>query len=200
MALLATLMRHYQHRVYEPKLEVDETGAQLPSPSLPNITARRLYDEWLKRALAMNPALSFKQLDIAAGTMMQWTALVPDSASDAYAWEVERAVDKRVIKADYLASDEQAGAAFEVRVPQVAVGLAPSRFKVFLSGAQQGPYSHDELALRIARGEVGPDTKVWSMQWNPKADKWKLAGDMPELADLFGEPVPDPDNDIPDPD
>jgi hypothetical protein len=44
LALLAALMRHYQQRVYEPKLEVDETGAQLPSPSLPNITARRLYD------------------------------------------------------------------------------------------------------------------------------------------------------------
>ncbi|MES2321052.1 MAG: tubulin-like doman-containing protein [Pseudomonadota bacterium] len=200
LALLATLMRHYQHRVYEPKLEVDETGAQLPSPSLPNITARRLYDEWIKRARSMDPALSGKQLDIAASTMMQWTQLVPDSASDAYAWEVERAVDKRVIKADYLASDAQAGEAFEVRTPQMATGLAPSRFKVFLNGAQQGPYSHDELALRIARGEVGADTKVWSMQWNPKADKWKLAGELPELADLFGEAIPDPDNDIPDPD
>lgn len=200
LALLATLMRHYQHRVYEPKLEVDETGAQLPSPSLPNITARRLYDEWIKRARSMDPALSVKQLDVAASTMMQWTQLVPDSASDAYAWEVERAVDKRVIKADYLASDAQAGEAFEVRTPQMATGLAPSRFKVFLNGAQQGPYSHDELALRIARGEVGADTKVWSMQWNPKADKWKLAGDLPELADLFGEAIPDPDNDIPDPD
>ena len=58
LALLAALMRHYQQRVYEPKLEVDETGAQLPSPSLPNITARRLYDQWIKRAQALNPALA----------------------------------------------------------------------------------------------------------------------------------------------
>jgi hypothetical protein len=51
LLLLAALMRHYQLRVYEPRLEVDETGAQLPSPSLPNITARRLYDAWLRRAV-----------------------------------------------------------------------------------------------------------------------------------------------------
>ncbi|UUZ52848.1 hypothetical protein LP419_27265 [Massilia sp. H-1] len=60
LVLLAALMRHYQHRVYEPKLEVDETGAQLPSPSLPNITARRLYEQWFKRARARPGAVGFR--------------------------------------------------------------------------------------------------------------------------------------------
>eukprot|EP01034_Spumella_vulgaris_P028596 gene28596-35480_t len=55
--LLAALMRYYQHRVYQPKLEVDETGAELPSPSLPNITAKRLHDEWVKRAQALSASL-----------------------------------------------------------------------------------------------------------------------------------------------
>lgn len=195
LVLLAALMRHYQHRVYEPKLEVDETGAQLPSPSLPNITARRLYEQWFKRARALNPAAD---IDAAAATLPHWSEPVPNSASDAYPWEVERPVDKRVIKHQCLNGDAEAAQALQA--PAAAVGLAPSRYKVFLNGAQQGPYSHDELALRIARGEIGAGTKVWSMQWNPKADKWKLAGDMPELADLFAETIPDPDNDIPDPD
>jgi hypothetical protein len=208
LTLLAALMRYYQQRVYEPKLEVDETGAQLPSPSLPNITARRLYDDWFRRARGMNPDLTPKDIDSASATMGQWTDLVPNSASDAYSWEVERAVDKRVIKPDYLQSDVEAARALQERresaatttaaVP-VGVALVQARFKVFLNGAQHGPYTVDEVALRIARGEIDPATKVWNMQWNPRADKWKLAADMPELASLFDDAIPDPDNDIPDP-
>ena len=136
------------------------------------------------------------------------SALPPGSASDAYGWEVERAVDKRVIRSDYLAGD--AAAALAVQQPRqeaappppsVAVAMAPPalRFKVFLNGAQHGPYSTDELAMRIARGDIAPETKVWQMQWNPKLDKWKLAADVPELAGLFDSAIPDPDNDIPDP-
>ena len=215
LTLLATLMRHYQQRVYEPKLEVDETGAQLPSPSLPNITARRLYEDWFRRARSMNPDLAARDLDAAAASMLSWTDLVPNSASDAYAWEVERPVDKRVIKPDFLASEAEAARALQegsavappapAPAPAPALGvvsgvaLAPARFKVFLNGAQHGPYSHDEVSLHIARGEIGPATKVWNMQWNPKADKWKAAGEMPELAALFDSAIPDPDNDIPDP-
>ncbi|QYF91821.1 GYF domain-containing protein [Massilia sp. PAMC28688] len=213
LTLLAALMRHYQQRVYEPKLEMDETGAQLPSPSLPNITARRLYDAWLRRAQSMQPELTTRAVDLATASLAQWSDLVPNSASDAYAWEVERAIDKRVIRADYLASDEEAAQVLQQRVQSQAAaassvaymapvaGVAPStRFKVFLHGAQQGPYMVEELAVRVARGEVGPETKVWNMQWNPKADKWKLAGDQPELAGLFDNAIPDPDDDIPDPD
>jgi hypothetical protein len=198
LTLLATLMRYYQQRVYEPRLEVDETGAQLPSPSLPNITARRLYEAWFKRACAMNPELTVRQIDMAAENIARWTEPVPDSSSDAYAWEVERAVDKRVIRQEYLASEAAAGEA--IARPAVAVAPAAVRFKLFINGAQLGPYSQDEIALRIARGEVHADTRVWNMQWNPKADKWKTAGEISELAALFDSGIPDPSDDIPDPD
>lgn len=200
LVLLAALMRHYQHRVYEPKLEVDETGAQLPSPSLPNITARRLYEQWFKRARALDPALSASAIDAAIASLPLWTEAVPNSASDAYTWEVERAVDKRVIRPQYLASDAEAAHALQAPAVAVAVAAAPVRYKVFLDGAQQGPFSLDEMALRIARGDVGAGTKVWNMQWNPKADKWKTAGEIAELGALFDHAIPDPDHDIPDPD
>jgi len=197
LTLLAALMRHYQHRVYEPKLEVDETGAQLPSPSLPNITARRLFDDWFKRARAMNPALSAAHIDTAASTLLSWTEPVPHSASDAYAWEVEKAVDKRVVKPAYLASDERAAEAIQRAPVSTAPGAA--RYKLFVDGAQQGPYSRDEIALRVARGGVDAATKVWNMEWNPKTDKWKTLGELPELADLLEHAIPDPDDEIPDP-
>ena len=197
LVLLAALMRYYQQRVYEPKLEVDETGAQLPSPSLPNITARRLYEQWLRRARSVDPALSSERIDAAAANLMQWTEAVPDSASDAYQWEVERAVDKRVIRPELLASDQRAAQAMEAATP--AVAPAAPRYKLFSGGAQHGPYSADDIAQRITRGEVTRDTRVWNMQWNPKLDKWQLAGHLPELAPLFRDAIPDPDDDIPDP-
>ncbi|MDQ1829458.1 tubulin-like doman-containing protein [Massilia scottii] len=200
LTMLATLMRHFQLRVYEPKLDVDETGAQLPSPSLPNITARRLYEQWFKRASAMNPALSLRDIDAASASLLQWSEPVPNSASDAYTWEVEKSVDKRAIRAAYLASESEAAQALAGRALAPPPHAGGGRYKLFIDGAQQGPYSIDEIGLRIARAEVGPETRAWNMQWNPKADKWKLAGELPELAALFDDAIPDPDNDIPDPD
>jgi len=251
LALLAALMRHYQLRVYEPKLEVDETGAQLPSPSLPNITARRLYDMWFRRAVTLDPTLSPAQVEAALAQLEQWTEPVPDSASDAYQWEVERAADKRVIKPDFLAGDARAaqvlerraaaGAASSAAVPPQAPALTPldpmvagsgpaayvvsptaalpaamapapgasatvvgatplaARYKLFVGGAQRGPYAQDEVVQLLLRGEIDAGTRVWNMAWNPRQDKWKTVADIPELAGALDTAIPDPDDAIPDP-
>jgi hypothetical protein len=197
--LLAALMRHYQLRVYEPKLEADETGAQLPSPSLPNITARRLYETWFQRACALDPALGPVHIETALATIGQWTEPVPDSASDAYSWEVERPLDKRVIAPEYLASDASAAQVAERRATPAAAAGGQARYKLFLNGVQRGPYALDEIGLQAARGEVDAGTRVWNMQWNPKADKWRAIADIPELAALLGAAIPDPDDQVPDP-
>lgn len=269
LALLAALMRHYQLRVYEPKLDVDETGAQLPSPSLPNITARRLYEAWFRRAVALDPTLSPAQVEAALAQLDQWTEPVPDSASDAYSWEVERAVDKRVIKPDVLASDARAAQVLERRAgggaasaagaatpaaisaaatagaPAAGLGTSPldptigqgggngpaafvvsptggtaglppaampgpsasvigatpmaPRYKLFVGGAQRGPYAQDEVVQLLLRGEIDRNTRVWNMTWNPRQDKWKTVGEIPELAGALDSAIPDPDDDIPDP-
>jgi hypothetical protein len=201
MLLLAALMRHYQQRVYQPRLEVDETGAQLPSPSLPTITARRLHEEWLKRAAAMDPALAGTAAALAEkalDNLAAWSETVTDSASDAYGWEVEHAVDKRVPAAAFLASEALAAQL----LGSAAVGTvapAAAAYKVFLNKAQSGPYSAAELASRIARGDIDAATKVWNMRWVPRVDQWRPAGELAELAPLFQAAVPDPDDDIPDP-
>jgi hypothetical protein len=202
LALLAALMRHYQHRVYEPKLEVDETGAQLPSPSLPNITARRLYETWFARARSVDPTLSTRNIDAATEALAEWTDPVPGSAQDAYAWEVEHQVDKRAIRQEFLLDEKAAWMATQLREKRIAVAsvAAAVRYKVFVGGAQQGPYTLQELAQQIGRGVVGPATKVWNMHWDPQADKWRAAGDLAELGALFTSAIPDPDDDIPDPD
>jgi hypothetical protein len=237
LALLAALMRHYQLRVYEPKLEVDETGAQLPSPSLPYITARRLYDQWMRRAVGIDPALSPAQVEAALAQLDTWTETVPDSASDAYAWEVERPTDKRVIRPEFLSADARAAQALERRaampvmpsaqfapaaptvvaptpgapdaVPSPGLGPAayvvgatpiPVRYKLFVGGAQRGPFALDEVVQQLTRGEIDTGTRIWNMQWNPRADKWKTVADIPELMAAAGAAIPDPDDDgIPDP-
>jgi hypothetical protein len=204
LRLLAALMRHYQLRVYEPRLEADETGAQLPSPSLPNITARRLYEEWSRRANMLAPELGApqvaQQIDTALASLTQWTDAVPDSSNDAYHWEVERPVDKRVFRLDYLASDARAAEVLERRAAPVAVAPVEQRFKTFVGGAQRGPFTVTELAAQAARGEIERGTRVWDMRWDPKTGKWASAGDIPVLSDLFGMAIPDPDDAIPDPD
>ena len=206
LVLLAALMRYYQLRVYEPRLEVDETGAQLPSPSLPNITARRLYDSWIKRASAADPALQPARIEALLGQLERWTEVVPGSSQDAYSWEVERAVDKRVILPALLTDEEAAAQALAPRAAAVAPPPLPTavpRYKLFFGGAQHGPFSVDEIAQQAARGEIDHATRAWDMRWHPKIGKWSTVGELPELAAVLGrkrdEGIPDPDDGVPDP-
>ena len=203
LALLAALMRHYQQRVYEPKLEVDETGAQLPSPSLPNITARRLVEQWTARAAQTSapgePDAVRTRFEAALASLDQWSEPVPDSASDAYQWEVERPVDKRVARAGVLHSEASAAEAIETgrraaasTAASTAATIAPLRFKVFIDGAQQGPFTVDQLASRIDSGELHADTQVWDMRQTARLGKWMRAGQAEALAALFQDAIPDP--------
>lgn len=206
LVLLAALMRHYQLRVYEPRLEVDETGAQLPSPSLPNITARRLYDSWIRRAQAADPGLQPARIESLLGHVERWTETVPGSSQDAYSWEVERAVDKRVILPELLADEEAAAQALAPRTASIAPPPLPAttpRFKLFVGGFQRGPFTVEEIAQQAARGEIDHATRAWDMRWHPKIGKWSTVGELPELAAALGgaqdEGIPDPDDGVPDP-
>ncbi|WP_267874340.1 tubulin-like doman-containing protein [Zemynaea arenosa] len=193
LLLLAALMRFYQNRVYAPRLEADETGAQLPSLSLPHMMARRVAEQWERRLASVAPDLGAAERERAQAILVQWTEAVPGSANDAYPWEVQNAADKRVIRAEYLAHEERAAALFTRAAPVLG-----ARYKLFVDGRQHGPYSLDELAQRVAQGRLARDTKVWNMDWDPRSARWRTAGE--ELAGLFEHAVPDPDDGVPDPD
>ena len=79
-----------------------------------------------------------------------------------------------------------------------ATPIAP-RYKVFVGGAQRGPFALEEVVQQLARGEIDTGTRIWNMQWNPRTDKWKTVGDMPEVMEAAGAAIPDPDDGIPDP-
>lgn len=226
LLLLASLMRHYQQRVYRPRLDVDETGAQIPALSLPCITAQRLQHQWFKRAGAMQAALTLSDVETALARLDEWSEEIPASRLDAYTWEVEDALDKRVLRATFLREPQLAAQVLARRgsgasAAETAALLPPAhpaavadgahgvpttppprtvQYKVFLQKKQHGPYSLEQMAALIARGEVEPGTKVWNMAWNPASDKWQLASERADLAPMFANVIPDPDDDIPDPD
>jgi hypothetical protein len=133
---------------------------------------------------------------------------VPGSAHDAYPWEVQHATDKRVPRPEYLGSEATAmhllaGAAPVAGASATSAATAPvadaALYKVFVNRMQQGPYTVQELAQRVARGEIDGATKVWDMRWVPHVDQWKQAREVPQLAVLFAAAIPDPTDEIPDP-
>jgi Tubulin like/GYF domain 2 len=210
--LLAALMRHYAQRVYRPRLEVNESGVQIPSPSLPCITAQRLQQQWFKRANAMQPDLDGTRMEQVLADIHDWSETIVGSHQDCFAWEVEVALDKRVLGAAYLADASLAahrvvpGAGASKTHLAVPAHMSPNsmlRFKVFLNKKQHGPYTLDQLQDMIAKGEVDGQTKVWNMAWHPQKDKWQLACECAEVAALLADGIPDPDDesgdDIPDP-
>jgi hypothetical protein len=99
--LQAALMRHYQQQVYRPRLETDETGVQIPAPSLPVISAQRLQQQALQRAAAQLPGVEqaalLAMVERALAQIGQWTEAVSGSSEDCYSWEVEAASAKRVL-------------------------------------------------------------------------------------------------------
>jgi hypothetical protein len=190
--------------------------------------------------VSLDPQLSPAQVDVALAQLDTWTEPVPDSASDAYAWEVERPVDKRVIRAEFLGADARAAQVLERRaggahnapvmppaqfaaaaptvvaptpvasdaVPGLSVGPSAyvvgatpiaARYKLFVDGAQRGPFALEEVVQQLARGEIDAGTRIWNMQWNPRADKWKTVGDIPEVMGAIDAAIPDPEDGIPDP-
>ena len=55
-------------------------------------------------------------------------------------------------------------------------------------GQTFGPFGEAQLRAQIAAGQFGPDTLVWSAGMSG----WQPAGQVPQLAALFGPPAPPP--------
>lgn len=56
------------------------------------------------------------------------------------------------------------------------------------NGQTHGPFSHEQLAQGIQQGQVTPQTLVWSAGMAA----WTEAGQLPQLAAMFGPPPPPP--------
>ena len=68
----------------------------------------------------------------------------------------------------------------EAKSPQDQGGEAA--WYIVVDGVQKGPLSPIELSQLFAKGSVGLDSYVWKEGF----DDWKVAGDVPDLATVFG--------------
>jgi hypothetical protein len=83
-----------------------------------------------------------------------------------------------------MASQMMRGAGSTAAPPAPAAPL----FHVTRGGQTHGPFTMEQLAGAIARGEVAADTLVWTAGMA----NWTPAGQVPQLAAQFGPPPPPP--------
>ena len=74
-----------------------------------------------------------------------------------------------------------------------AGGMAPppinaGTWHVAVNGQTTGPYTADQLAAGAAAGQLTPQSMVWSAGMSG----WQAAGQVPQLAAVFGPPTPPP--------
>jgi hypothetical protein len=65
---------------------------------------------------------------------------------------------------------------------------APAAWHVTSNGQTFGPFTPEQMAQGIARGEVHQGSLVWTAGFSA----WIQAGQVPQLAGLFGPPPPPP--------
>jgi hypothetical protein len=65
---------------------------------------------------------------------------------------------------------------------------AAAAWHVTVSGQTLGPMSIEQLTLAAQQGQIGPSTLVWTAGMTG----WTAAGQVPQLAQLFGPPPPPP--------
>ena len=73
-----------------------------------------------------------------------------------------------------------------------------ARYKLFVAGAQRGPFAVEEVAQQLARGEIEPGTRAWNMAQDPKTGTWGTVAGIPGIAGVTPA-IPDPDDGVPDP-
>jgi predicted Zn finger-like uncharacterized protein len=78
---------------------------------------------------------------------------------------------------------DQTGAhPFEGASTQADPAAAESAWYIVVDGEQKGPLPAIQLSQLFAKGSVGLDSYVWKEGF----DDWKIAGDVPELMQVFG--------------
>jgi hypothetical protein len=76
---------------------------------------------------------------------------------------------------------QQAPPAFSAPPP---FGAPPVAFHIVFNGQQMGPYTIDQLRPGVSSGQFSAQTPVWRQGMAG----WLPAGQVPELASLFGPP------------
>ena len=72
--------------------------------------------------------------------------------------------------------------------PGLQPPVLPTAWHIAVNGQTQGPFTGEQLAAGIASGQVNKQTLLWSAGMSG----WQAAGQIPQLATVFGPAVPPP--------
>ena len=227
---LSGLILFLQKETYTPAMSRDDNGKEIPVPGFGYAVANKLATEL--EQIARQRGLSEsdgKRVDSnlcdwgeSWGDLIRsfekWTEVIPNSAVDAYSWEIrdpdlegsdrsKRRVKKEFFEEDWLigvmggtapyASHTEAGATpapgFAVS-PQPSPPFAPASpvsYLLFVDGKNYGPYSVPQLQQWIGSGQISPTTPAW----RDGMPTWQPLNTLPE----FGLPPTTPHSPPPPP-
>ena len=189
---------------YAPKMAKDDTGKDYPVPGFSHTVALKLSSE-LSR-LALQKGLEENKIqriedklidwDDLLGSLNSWTEEIPDSASDAYRWEVADPNDqilsrsKRRVKKEFFEDGwiknlvlGKGGSAAEEMPPEPR-GFRP--YKVAMYGKSSGPYDWRGLIELAATGKLTSSTEVWRKPMKA----WQPAGEIEEFFEILTNDEP----------
>lgn len=73
-------------------------------------------------------------------------------------------------------------------MPGMAPPAPPTAWHVAVNGQSTGPFSQEQLSAGVAAGQVKRETLLWTAGMA----NWQPAGQIPQLAAIFGPPSPPP--------
>ena len=208
MVCLAALASRYASDVYAPRLQADESGAEVPVKGFASAMATAIANDMTLRAGARGLAEDELErlYDRASRRIGDFTARLADSDADAYEWELRELLPGMAPRLKLIATrvffDHQHVLALLAQrsattvPPPVAgsvtppgLGATPAEYWLNLAGVAAGPFMIDEVRSRLAQGQAQAGT----LAWQPGLSAWTPLSQLPALAVLLARTTPRPD-------
>lgn len=208
LALWSALMETYLGSVY-PLLLRDVDGVDEEMRALPTLICDRLVEESSRRLVSVAGGESDAErlMRIARDVVGKWTEEIPKSVDDVYPYEVnmkavkpKRVLKREVLQAGWTLTGVQGAAPQSYGATSIGGVLPPPmpglvvpppimqpdvQFHIVIGGTQYGPYNMQMLQSFVPTGQL----TAQSMVWKAGMAGWAPAGQVPELAMLFGPSV-----------
>ncbi|QDU38358.1 SPFH domain / Band 7 family protein [Maioricimonas rarisocia] len=180
---LAANYREFSEQLRQTVLERvdDEYGLDIPQLDIVNISLPEEVEKALDTRSSMGvigDMNAFQQFQM--GKAMTAAAENPSGggAAEGMGLGMGFAMANRMVQAPGMAPG---GAAAPPPLPATV-------WHVAVNGQSQGPFNDQQLAQAAQSGQITPATQVWT----PALGNWTPAGQVPQLAGLFGPPSPPP--------
>ena len=199
LAIWVALLEYYRDSVYPIVVKrVDDSDRD--EKHLPTLACEQLAEMYRDRLTAKVGETQAKQLlRTAHEALTQCCDEISGSTGDPYPYEVNKETlqNKLLLKGEVLQPGWSLGAqscAPAGMAPPPAPGMAPPppptalpdlQFHLLVGAQQYGPYTMQSLVTFVPTGQL----TVSSMVWRAGMAAWLAAGQVPELAALFGPPL-----------